>query len=317
MRRALLFVLAAAPSFAVAQSSAPAVGTIDRLPAVMNLAQCAGTTADPNRVPRLDDEANLSLTWNVKLIPDKAFTPTTGVFKVYASRTQFQAANKDSPWSCHQDVNGASISPTVIGPQAGYEAPAQVMGTARTIPFRDIATAAQVAPTCEPGTSTTPVYLCVEWLPTTGGDPSGWATGTINYDPTVPAAPTGVTLAAGDGRLTVTSCTEGQNNTAFIARAVGGAQPQWSEQGSSCKGLEIKGLTNGQVYDVSVFAMNAANNPSAASPVAQGTPIPTSDFWDHYDGAEQGGCNTGAGTAGLFAAISLIAAAAAARRRKP
>ena len=319
MRRALFVVLVAIPGLAAAQSSAPGVGTIDRLPGLMNLAQCAGTTEAPNRVPRLDDEANLRLTWQVKLDASMngQFTPTTGTFKVYASTTAFQASNSTAPWSCRANSSGAAFNPAQIGLTAGYEAPAQTMSTAREISFRSIATALSL--TCAPADTTTPINLCVEWLPD-GTTAKGWAVGTINYDPTVPDASSFSTLTPGDGKLRVEGCSEGDDATSFIARAVNGTEVRWSSQASSCNGLVVTGLTNEQPYDVTVFGMNAANNPSAPSAPVQGTPIPTDDFWDEYHeqpGArEQGGCNTSAGAAGILAALSLIAAAAAARRRK-
>jgi hypothetical protein len=111
------------------------------------------------------------------------------------------------------------------------------------------------------------------------------------------------------------SCTPGSSDSTFEAKASNGAETHFSDQESSCSDLRIGGLTNGVTYQVVAYGMNSANNPSPASAAADGTPVPTDDFWNHYKkdgGREQGGCSTGAGALGLLGALSLLAL----RRRK-
>ena len=212
MRRALIALIAAVPLFAVAQSSTPALGTIDRLPLVMNLAQCSGAAGTSNRVPRISDTTNLDLTWQVKL--DASLTsfsaPTGSKFFVFASTDTFQASNSTGPFSCHLNSAGNDINEKGIGLALGYDAPTQTMGQPKNIAFQDIATA--LALSCNPASAATTINLCVEWLPTgVGSTAMGWATGSISFDPTVPEPPTGFTVAPGDGVLRFANCSAGAN----------------------------------------------------------------------------------------------------------
>lgn len=315
MRRALIAFLAAAPVYAAAQSSTPALGTIDTDPDAMNIAQCNGTVDDDNRIPPLDDEANLSLTWQVKLDSSQTTFPTTGRFKVWASLEPFLASNGTAPWSCDRDSGNSEIVRKQIGESDGYEAPSQTMGVPEEIAF-DTIPGNEITLDCNSNTTGT-IYLCVEWMPDgINGTPKGWAAGNIGFDTKVPGMPTITSLSAGDRKLHIEGCTEGTNNQDFIASAANGTEVHWSGVVDSCRDITIGGLTNRQPYDVTLYALSSAGNPSAPSVAVSGTPILTDDFWQHYDGQDSGGCATGAGAAGLLGALALLALTTAVRRRK-
>jgi hypothetical protein len=320
MRRALIALIAAVPVFAAAQALPPPVGTIDHLPVTMNIAQCSGAAGGSNRVPQISDTTDLSLTWQVKLDPSiTTFSPGTGsAFVVWASTSTFQASNTTGPFSCHLNAANNDITAAKIGPDVGYAASTQATMSAVQIALQSIATAAGV--NC--ATAET-INLCVEWLPTgVGSTAMGWATGSINFDTTVPGPPTGFTVAPGEGKLLLANCAAGANTASYIASATDGTNTFWSNEGG-CSQLQIGGLTNGTQYTVVLYGLSTAHNPSAASAPVQGPetiPIHTVDFWDHYAGTpgatETGGCHTATGGAGLLGALSLLAALAVARRRK-
>ena len=104
--------------------------------------------------------------------------------------------------------------------------------------------------------------------------------------------------------------------------AIGTSKAKKSEL-LTTKSYQIKSLTNGQPYYVSVTAVDANDNESTLSEQGKGTPVEVVDAWQHYiqqGGAEQGGFSacraqpTGSG-GGWLAGLALVALALWMRRR--
>jgi len=313
MRRALIMLLLAAPALAHAQT--PSAGSILFDSQTINLRQCLRTPSGTG-VPPLMNELDVGLTWTVDL-DDNVNFQAGGRFRLYASPAETKGSD-DEGRSCTQPRTGGQATPTFIREYTGTDANSASMLFAKDVEMNTLAAVVQNA--CTNTSEDATIYLCVAWIPPNGSDTAerGWATGTIRLDRVAPAPPASFNIEPGDGRLRITGCTgTGAAEDDFIAAATpeGGGTPQYSSRGEDCD-LRITGLTNRANYSVVVYRIDTANNPSAASAAMTGTPVPSDDLWEHYDGAEEGGCNTGAGAAGILGALSLIAAAAAARRRK-
>jgi hypothetical protein len=160
------------------------------------------------------------------------------------------------------------------------------------------------------GASIQTLYVCA------AGSVSGYiATGTINFDQTVPPPPVITTMDAGESSLTV-NVTVGVKTASFVAdtdryyavatRSDKTGVPVTTEDftGSS---KQITGLTDGVVYDVQVFAKSARGNVSSGSTSKSGSPVPVNDYWKLYrseGGREEGGCASGpAGVIGLLVPV--------------
>ncbi len=310
MRRALLLILLGTPTFALA-------GTITASSSTINIAQCSGTEED---VLDLTDDMDVDLSWTVTA--ENGFQ-SDSVFRLYASR-QKPAAGEDDAISCTEAVDGTPLPEEEFG-QVGEDITATSLssGGNQGFDWAHVVAATRLGCTTSDAAPRT-IYLCVQYL--VGDEAQGWATTTVRLDTRRPGAPTNVTVSPGDRSLRI-NCTGASSTTSFRATAtpVGGGAVRRSNQETSCGSLRFTGLTNDTTYDVTVYGINAANNRSengtAAASGPLTTPVPTDDFWDEYEGEpgarEQGGCNSGAGAAGILSALSLIAAAAAARRRKP
>ena len=304
MRRALILLVLATPASVLAQAE----GEISFSPLLdegINIAQCSGVQ---NEVRGGDDELTVDITWNIRVKDGESFS-TGGDYRVFAA---------SKPLKTSEGIACEFVDEIGTRAQVGddYDVTERVF-TAQDVSLRDIANAAGFG-SCDSGST---IYLCVQWVDTANGNEvNGWATTNINLDLSRPTPPTGVSASSGDRALRV-SCSGDGDKDAYKARAVStnpaDPQPHWSGESDDCAGLRIGGLTNEQDYTVVVFGLDDARNPSEPSAAVTGRPIPTDDFWEHYDGAEQGGCNTAAGAAGLLAALSILAALAAARRRKP
>ncbi|HET6440656.1 MAG TPA: hypothetical protein VFG59_21530 [Anaeromyxobacter sp.] len=315
MRRALL-VLLALPAHGLAQTTVPSSGAVtpDTTDSTtINIAQCTGTQ---NAVRGSADALSLTLNWTA-VAKDSVTVPVSGdLFRVYAANQQ-PAAGQSTGTSCTQP---ASTSSTFTVNQVGGDIDLNLTNNGgltyqgQSEAYKDLVAGAGF--TCNSTTSTATLYLCVQWVDSSGGI-KGWANGTLSLDLRVPTnapilAANGVT--AGDGTLHVNA--SGNDPLTVTCKALAtGDKTAWSSEGS-CGGLTISGLTNNVTYSVVVYGLTSAENPSDASNAEPGTPIPTDDFWQHYHavgGREQGGCGGPAGAAAILAALSLLAL----RRRKP
>lgn len=311
MRRALLVALAGLAIPALALGQAAGAVTIDST--TININQCNGTQNPPRGG---DDELSLGMLWNLTFATVNS-TPVTfstgGKYRVWAGNARQSVDPKDA--AC--EVPSSTVSNFQNGQVAEFDALVNPVTTKQLVSMKDIVTKAGFD--CTLGATQT-INLCVQWIESDGSTIGGWASGTsIRLDTTAPTnAPTNVHVSGGDGKLFV-SCTGNDSaSTSFKAAATpqAGGTTRYSDQDTSCSNLTITGLENNQPYDVVVYGMNDAFNPSPPStPPQTGTPVPTEDFYNHYKqdgGRETGGCSTAAGAAGLLSVLALLAV----RRRK-
>jgi uncharacterized protein (TIGR03382 family) len=305
MRRVLVMAILSAPAVAAAAVSAGPnqVVEIDNFSAVtgfsyVNAAQCADSQANPL----------VQLEWQIP-----AFT-TGGTYKVVASNTA-PSASTTPPNTC-PDTDDVPTQ----GVRAG-----SVDSTSATLPVQQLAVAGSLivsrsGSVCTGADENKEVFVCVHWDSPTQNK-AGVATGRFRIQTAAPSPPTGVSASPADGRLIVrwTASTGSTLADRYFARAtpVGGGT---SADSATTNGttVDIGGLTNNTTYDVVVFAVSIGGNASAASAAAQGTPLPSDNFWEFYrnqSGAnEQGGCASGG--AGALALLFVAAGLVLSRRRK-
>ncbi len=308
MKRALLVALAGLAMPALALGQAAGAITIDST--TININQCNGTQ-DPPRGG--DDVLDLGMTWNLTFKDQSTTFATGGKYRVWAANAQ-QSVDPANGRPCEVKSDGSPLGLQV----AEFDALVNPVTSKQLVSMQDIVTKAGFD--CTLGATHT-INLCVQWIESDASTVGGWASGTIvTLNTTSPQnAPTNVHVAGGDKKLFVSCTGNDAASTSFKAAATpaGGGTTRYSNQDTSCSNLTITGLANEQPYDVVVFGMNDAFNPSPASaPPVTGTPVPTDDFYNHYKqdgGQETGGCSTAAGAAGLLSVLALLAV----RRRKP
>ena len=167
--------------------------------------------------------------------------------------------------------------------------------------------------------------LCVQYA--TGGV---IATDQVNvkYALAPPLAPINVSVLPGD-RLLKVSWAKGDNADDIATYDVhvfpagttpdGGVAANVTSLNTSVEQTDSKSpLQNGILYSVTVVANDKYGNISDASVEAQGTPVPSDDFWEHYrnsNGSAEGGCATGNGSAFIAAGAALLALLLRRRRK--
>jgi MYXO-CTERM domain-containing protein len=179
------------------------------------------------------------------------------------------------------------------------------------------ATAAVDAASC-PDDATRTIYVCVHFFPTGQGTATASATGQLELDLKVPAKPVNVVVTPGEEGLRVDwdegTATGGQTDTVYYriqAQSTDPRDTRLHDQGNfTGESGRVDGLLEGVTYQVTVIAFSAADNGNPSDPVP-GTPVPVSDFFEHYEesgGREQGGCASGpAGALGLLGAVLALA----------
>jgi len=305
MRRTLFLLALLAPALAPAQSAPSAgqvtYGTSGTDDGFINLAECTA--------------GDVELFWNVKVEGNEPVT--TGKFRLYATST---APGSTEPRYCAQ-----TDADPVYADQVGGELdslPNVPTGSARF--DTDLIRAAATADTFDCADTTQAdrtLTVCVHYFDTsvTPEVRKGWAVGALTLSLRLPPAPASVTAQGGDGALTIrwvagtaTGTQAAPASHRIVVTQQGGGSPITVD----ATGVErrVDGLVNGTAYDVEVFGLSAAKNPSATSVATSGTPVLVDDFWDYYGGVEQGGCSAGA--AGPVALLGLAGLLALLRRRK-
>lgn len=172
----------------------------------------------------------------------------------------------------------------------------------------------------------TAIYLCVDYLPSSGASTTGAVTGSVTLDLAKPPPPVVAQPTPGDGALNISwtagvgsadASTTGTSSSYDVV-VTNHADPAdtRTQSVSSSTSLRVGGLQNGQTYDVTVYAFSPGDNQSDASNVVSGIPVPVADFWRMYrglGGKEQGGCSTGAAEG--VALMALVPFALRRRRR--
>lgn len=315
MPRALLLLSVFAPALAL---GAPAAGDAILVTSdssdlqTINRAQCNGTTRNDD--VGITDDVTADITWTIQ--PVGSSFETRGDYKIYVSTQRPAAGQKrddEVQTNCTTNLNGDAITPHQVVEDIAVSTSATTTRTG--VSLAEIASEAGVD--CA-GTLQPTVYVCVQQVE--GATILGYAITALTLDSIPPSAPTDVRATVGDSVLHV-SCDRSSSGSGgtFKAKATpqNAGKVRFSGESSSCSGLTIEGLTNNEPYDVVVYQLDDSHNPSDASVALEGAmPIPTDDYWNHYDGQETGGCSTAAGAAGLLGALATLATLAALRRRK-
>jgi uncharacterized protein (TIGR03382 family) len=307
MRRALLLLALLVPALARAQTS----GGISFVPD----ANIGRTECDPANGETID------VRWTVS---GTSLGP--GTYRVYAS-TRAPTADETS---------GVKLCDTGNVPADGVFAAkigGDIVATASTGTQNEDflasdfvqATAPVDAVSCTDN-STRTIHVCVHFFPSGQSTATASATGQLELDLKVPPRPINVVVTPGEEALEVSwdegTATGGQADTTYYriqARSDDPRDPELHDEGDfTGESGRIDGLVEGVTYQVTVTAFSAADNASEPSdPPVSGTPIPVSDFWEHYEesgGQEQGGCSSG--PAGAIAILGAALALALQRRRK-
>lgn len=292
MRRTLLLLAFLAPAAALGQTDGTVV-TVPATDATLNIAECESATG------------TVRLGWKVQV--ETSFT-TGGVYRVYATTTQPQTS---APRYC---ADTAGEVGTEFAAASATQEEDRVTGLFAPAAGLD----------CAATTTARTIYVCVHWFDG-GGARGAWAVGSLALDTRRPPAPTGLGSSPGNEALTIRWTAPTGGNVAAAEYRVELSPSDGSGTVRRLTGtatsVRVDGLQNGTQYDVRVFSISAAGNDSATSadlvgtaPDDSRTPQPVDDFWDVYDGAEQGGCATGA--AGPLALLGLAGLLAVLRRRK-
>lgn len=257
---------------------------------------------------------------------DCASTTTTATWNVIATGTQQSASDR---WRIATGSGNtcSSTVPTAVGSSGGYIQDVAMSGTAQSITGVLVGTMATVGGVSCTGASDQSVGLCVYWLPAGSTTSAVLVSGTFNFQTAIPPAPVINGVTPGDSQLTVsvspgTATTTETATTGVTYTVTCSASGATTSTGTGNAGNVVCGnLTNGTAYTVTAIGTSAAGNPGVNSTVhpagTDTTPLPFTDFWNTYKGAngvEQGGCGTG-GSGALAPALALLGLLAARRRR--
>lgn len=302
MHRSVLLLALLAPTASLAATAAGSVVVTDTNAPTnqVNLDECTGAKGD-----------SLSLSWTVS----PTVTPVSGwKFHVMASSVDGCPDSDAKRFTVADVALDSTLSLSGTYPPTGTTLDASV-------------TISQVGIICQ---GTPNLFFCVQLQDASGAAVTNnpTAKGSIAVDAVVPPAPSGVTVSAGDGALTVgwtagsgsvsDGGTSSGSSASYMAQATSVSDPNdVHQQTTTSNTVRITGLTNNQSYGVVVYAYSAAGNESQPSAPVLGTPLPVNDFWKDYQargGKETGGC--AAGGAGALALLSVAALAGRRRSRR-
>jgi MYXO-CTERM domain-containing protein len=297
---------AAMPALALAQTQ-PQAGVLQGLNNnLIGSAQCGGTQG-------------LRVLWAMKAMPTAGSVGGFGTVKIFASNKKRNTGLTEDPrtcWRSNDNFQGDTTIKTAELPQFDDR---QLAVGDETIPAAAVAKMmTDLGINCATETTSTPVYMCaLAYTNTNATDHIGYANGDFTLNNRKPGTPTNVAVEPAENALNVrwTEATTGENATEFRVIAKNGNDVHTARTNGSP--VMVNGLKNGTLYSVTVVAISSAGSESDPSEAVTGTPQPTEDFWDWYqgrEGVEQGGCTSGAaGALALLGAAALLRV----RRRKP
>jgi len=311
-KRPLLALAAAVPAAVLAAVSAGSgqVVEVDNYDAdvassYVNLDQCQG--------------ADINLEWN---IGSGAQPVANDRYKIYSSNTAPSVPTGGTFKLCPEQNSTGGTGGDVFADKVadvGATRDVQTLGVPAMTSGATPGVVDSAALTCDEGSELKPLYVCAHW--TDGADAKkGSASGKFIIQVKRPNAPASVTATPGDGALNVSwpaATTDGGAAEARSYRVI--VKLAGFEVGRrddlTATSVRISGLLNDEPYDIEVFGLSVAKNPSLTPAVGAGTPKEVADFWDLYTagGQEVGGC--AAGAAGPLALLG-VALLAVLRRRK-
>ncbi len=343
MRPALLtLALLAVPVGALAQSAGSVTFQTDSL---ISVPDCLGKSPDPT----------IDVYWTISMDTGVTTALTSGLYRIIASNQKppTTADGSTKAGYCYepsldgQNTGSGSLirSGYVAVTKSGITSP-DITPTGTTQSQLSVSIPAIVKAAgydaCS-GTSDQPITICVQWYPPLAGvtpptadtsNPQGKSSGTITLQFSEPAPPVNVTVAPGNEKLVVGwsagsgGAVNAYNYSVHVYSQECGADltanptctPSFNRVYGQVSGNSYSagGLVNYTKYYVTVIAYSQAGNPSIDSaPAVEGTPLPTTDFWQAYKeagGQEKGGCAGGpAGAVGLLGVVAFLAL----RRRNP
>jgi Synergist-CTERM protein sorting domain-containing protein len=284
--RALVASLLLFPSLALAQTQ----GLATVSPSEIGRADCPATTTDVT----------------VTFLP-----LVTGTFTAGQDKYRFFASTS----ACSSTVPSSG---SIAGDRFANETTVQTLKVSPDA----LRSALAIAVTCDSADDVA-YYVCVYLVNTIGGIVGTASSGnTQSFQLAVPPAPVITNVAPANSALdvtvtkgTTTAAEKADTNITFqvVASATGQTTVTTGQQNGPS--IRVGGLANNVEYTVVAYAYSSADNQSAVSTAATGTPLPFESFWEQYQGAngqEQGGCGGGAGALSLLALLPL-----ALRRRRP
>jgi len=284
--RALAVSLLLLPSLALAQTQ----GLATVSPSEIGRADCPATTTD--------------VTVTFLPLVTGTFTALQDKYRFFASTSACSGTTVPSSGSiaADQTANDVNLQTLKVSPDA-------------------LRGALAIAATCDSADDVA-YYVCVYLVNTTGGIVGTASSGNSqSFQLAVPPPPVINTVAPANAALDVTvakgaptSTEKADANITFQVVASATGQTTVTTGQANGPTIRVSGLANNVTYTVVAYAYSSADNRSAVSASATGTPLPFESFWENYQdagGREQGGCGAGAGALSPLALLPL-----ALRRRR-
>jgi hypothetical protein len=310
MRRAILLAALAAPAIAAAQTqtSFPAItfteGSNDIVRGkYISLAECVASKAAPAPTNGTDQ---VKLSWVLPTYPT-----TGGSYKLFASTAEIAGPKCPTAGGTNPVFEAGQVTASLGNLGATVNL--------RSVKFADIFAAVKITD-CETVRVDKPIYVCAQAYDANNVE-AGIATGTITLSTSAPGAPPYVNASpADDGALRIDwgrpDSTPPPYDYAITATGRAVDRTPHAVGDIVTQSYIMKGLAEGETYDISVVARSLAGNPGPAATTFAEV-VPVLNFWDVYratpGATEQGGCATAAG--GPVALLALAALLAKLRRR--
>jgi len=257
------------------------------------------------------NSTQISMTWTVAFVSTTTAVPTGSTYRVLASN---QA-------DCPATGTAGAITGDVVSSTSATGQTQTYPGTGDPLLYvSDLVSLAGLS--CS--AADTVVHVCVRLIPSGGGlaDSVGNAQSVVSLQLAAPPVPVLTDVQPAESGLWVywtDGTANGTTASSYKVTAIGldPVLDAGTHTGStSSKSLRLGGLHNGVNYDVTVQAVSAGGNISAASNKLTNSPQPVNGFWESYQaagGTEQGGC---AGGAGGLLSLALLAGLGRILRRR-